>query len=229
MQVFKAYTTLPPSIPGKYDRETLVGFACNCARDLASLLPDSDAEVTSPRSVKVLQELIEHRYPRLIHDICPLRLKSTVARSVVRGFTATKRAADPIHGRRPGVIYLTEVGSKIEYDFALAHELFQRVLDIPSLGLPPLLTHINRVYNYMKDPKWRDADISTVQEFLPEIAAVEYFMPYSHRSALLASRDNLEPIVARFQVPKAFVNLHLSDDFMNYFGPFHSSTEPTSP
>ncbi len=209
----------PPEVPDSYERETLVRFACECARFLASHLPDRGRDLSNPRSVHVLQEIIADRFPKLVRDIKYLKL-SEKAQKVVRGISGSKGSVEIIHGRRSGVIFLADVDNEIERNFALAHELFQRVLDIPALGLPPLRDHVGRVYNYMQSRKWREADISTVQEFLPEIAAVEYLMPYSCRQALLSSRDDLQPIVERFNIPRAFLSLHLSDDFMDYFRAF---------
>lgn len=223
MQILKVTTTPPPTVPVNYDRETLVNFACTCARDLASHLPESDADLKSPRSIEALQEIVNHRFPDLIQGVEYVKLDAK-ALSVVRGFTASKGNPNLVHGRRPGQIFLAHVENPVEQNFALAHELFQRVLDIPALGLPPLRTHINRVYNYMQSRKWREADTSTVQEFLPEIAAMEYFMPFRYRESLVTSHTDLATVVAQFQVPRVFASLHLSDDFMSYFSNF--STAP---
>jgi hypothetical protein len=215
----------PPGIPkNTNDRTKLVEFACKCVRDLTDHFDSVGAAVNQfPRTPELLRQLVDYRYPDLVTEVKYVDTPSILAGNLVPGLTFPIPGGNLIHGRRQGKIVLTIREESPRMRLVYAQELFQRVLDIPTMPSPPLRDHVDVMIEYKRSPDWHNADPVAILEYLPEIAAMEFFFPYSHRcDHAPCNEGELEIIASRYDIPRNFAERHLSESYMSYFQPFHA-------
>lgn len=210
----------PPPVPDKaVDTASLVKFAVECTADLTQQIAAVGSDPTAfPRTPKLLKKVIDFRYPGLVKDVRHIKTISSEAQALVPGLTFPITPVELVHGRRAGRIILTVAEESARMRMAYAQELFQRVLDIPSMS-PSLRSHVDNLLEYKRNPNWEAASDAVVLEFLPEIAAMEFFFPFELRTEV--DDANVETLAAQFEVPTSYIGRHLSEGYMRYFERFH--------